>query len=77
MIREPDLAALTRDLPEQGLARGDVGTVVHRYDGGRSYEVEFATAAGDTIAVLTLNEAAIRPLAGRELLHVRSLAASV
>jgi len=77
MIRELDLAALTRDLPEQGLERGDVGTVVHRYDGGQSYEVEFVTAAGDTIAVLTLDAEAIRPLAGRELLHVRSLVASV
>ena len=76
MLRELDLVALTGDLPEHGLERGDVGTVVHVYTDGRASEVEFVTAAGATIAVLTLDAAAIRPLAGRELLHVRPLAAS-
>ena len=76
MVRELDLVALTGDLLERGLERGDVGTVVHGYADGRTYEVEFVTAAGATLAVLTLDAAAIRPLAGRELLHVRPLAAT-
>lgn len=76
MVRELDLVALTSALPERGLERGDVGTVVHCYADGQTYEVEFVTAAGETLAVLTLDTAAIRPLAGRELLHVRPLAAT-
>jgi hypothetical protein len=75
-MNELDLVALTRDLPERGLERGDVGTIVYRYGDAATYEVEFVTAAGATIAVLTLDSGAIRPLAGRELLHVRQLAAS-
>jgi hypothetical protein len=76
VIRESDLVALTDDLHEHGLERGDVGTVVHRYEGGPAYEVEFVAATGETIAVLTLGGDAIRPLAGRELLHVRPLPAA-
>jgi hypothetical protein len=76
MMHERDLVALTHDLPDQGLVQGDVGTLVHRYAAGETYEVEFVTAAGATIAVLTLDSGAIRPLAGRELLHVRPFAAS-
>ncbi len=75
-MRERDLVALTRDLPERGLERGDVGTTIHSYADGQTYEVEFVTAAGATLAVLTLDAAAIRPLARRELLHVRPLAAT-
>jgi hypothetical protein len=76
MMRELDLVALTSDRPDYCLERGDVGTVVHVYTAGQTYEVEFVAASGTTIAVLTLDDGAIRPLAGRELLHVRPLAAS-
>jgi hypothetical protein len=76
MFHELDLVVLTHDLHEHGLERGDVGTVVHRYEGGPAYEVEFVAATGETIAVLTLAGDAIRPLTGRELLHVRPLPAS-
>ena len=74
MISELDLAVLTHDLPEHGLQRGDVGTVVHRYQDGQAFEVEFVTAAGVTVAVLTLERADVRPVDGREILHVRDLA---
>jgi hypothetical protein len=76
-MREHELVVLTRDLPEHSLETGDVGTLVHRYADGEAYEVEFVTASGTTVAVLTLDTRAIRPLAGRELLHVRALTASV
>jgi hypothetical protein len=36
-------------------------------------EVEFVTAEGRTIALLTLTQADIRPIGGREVLHVREL----
>jgi Domain of unknown function (DUF4926) len=74
MIRELDTVALTRELPEYGLAVGDVGAVVHRYPEGAAFEVEFVTAAGETVAVATLEPGDIRPLIGREILHVRELA---
>jgi hypothetical protein len=74
MIRELDLIALTRDIPEHGLQSGDVGTVVHCYQDGAPLEVEFVTAAGKTIAVLTLAIADVRPMQGKQILHVRELA---
>lgn len=74
MIHELDTVALTRDLPEYGLTVGDVGVVVHRYPNGAAFEVEFVTADGETVAVATLSPRDVRPLVGREILHVRELA---
>lgn len=74
MIEELDTVALTRDLPEQGLARGDLGTVVHVYQDGRAYEVEFTTLTGRTIAVVTLEPADVRPLREHEIAHARQVA---
>jgi hypothetical protein len=73
MIKELDLITLTKDLDSHGLQRGDVGTVVHCYEGGLSYEVEFVTAQGKTIAVLTFNADEISPLFGSQILHVREM----
>jgi hypothetical protein len=47
---------------------------VHRYGDGPAFEVEFVTAEGRAIALLTLTQADIRPIGGREVLHVRGLA---
>jgi hypothetical protein len=74
MTHELDLVALTRDIPEQGLQPGDVGAVVHCYQDGAAMEVEFVTAAGSTIAVLTLASADVRAMQGEQILHVRELA---
>ncbi len=71
MIRELDTVVLERDVLEHGLKRGDVGAVVHRYGDGSAFEVEFVTAAGQTLAVLTLTPTDIRPMKGKEILHVR------
>ena len=73
-ICELDLVVLARDIGEHGLKRGDVGCAVHCYPNGEAYEVEFVTAEGKTVAVLTLAAADIRPRVGDEILHVRSLA---
>jgi hypothetical protein len=51
--------------------------VVHRYKDDAAFEVEFVTAEGATIAVLTLELADIRPVGGKEVLHVRELAQAV
>jgi hypothetical protein len=76
MIRELDTVVLTRDVPEHGLRKGDVGAVVHRYTDREAFEVEFVTAEGKTVAVLTLTEGDIRPMASGEILHARELASA-
>ncbi|MBO0949463.1 DUF4926 domain-containing protein [Fibrella forsythiae] len=74
MIQELDLAALLTDRPALGLRRGDVGTVVHIYDGGNLYEVEFTNAKGDTVAVETLTTDEIREVdLERVMLHYSDL----
>ena len=72
-MKELDLVALTNDIPEHGLQQGDLGTIVHCYDDGDAWEIEFATAEGRTIAVLTLTHDDIRPMDRGEILHVQAL----
>jgi hypothetical protein len=76
MINEHDCVVLTVDLAEEGLKAGDIGTVVHIHQGGAGYEVEFMTLAGETLAVATLLSSQIRPIARRDVAHVRELAAA-
>jgi hypothetical protein len=67
--KELDTVVLTCDLPDYGLRTGDLGTVV--YCGTPDHlDVEFVIAAGRTQAVVTLSEAAVRPL-GDDLMSVR------
>ena len=77
MIHELELVVLARDIPENGLQRGDVGTVVHCYEDGQAMEIEFVTASGKTIAVLTLDSVDVRPMQSGQILHVRELSAGV
>jgi hypothetical protein len=54
---------LLRDIPEEGLCAGDVGTIVERHDvPGREpgYSVEFFDMLGNTVAVVTLPTSALR-----------------
>ena len=68
--RELDTVVLTQDLPEHRLQAGDVGAVVHVYEGD-GLEVEFVSARGDTRAVITLREADVRSARPDEMLSVR------
>lgn len=43
-----DVVALTVDLPEYNLYRGQVGTVVELLAGGAAFEVEFSDRSGRT-----------------------------
>ena len=52
-IRVLDVVALTEDIPEQGLLRGQVGTVVESLGPG-VFEVEFVDNDGRTYAILPL-----------------------
>ena len=49
-----DVVALTEDLPDQDLWRGQVGTVVEILADGAAYEVEFCDRNGRTYASLGL-----------------------
>jgi len=72
-IKELDCVVLTADLPEERIVAGDVGTVVHVYQDGAAYEVEFVTYAGQTIAVATVEATDVRPISKRDISHVRQL----
>jgi len=73
MFEELDTVALTHDMETYGLKRGDIGAVVHTYQGRDAFEVEFVTGEGKTVALLTLSKADIRAIGGREVMHVRQL----
>ena len=70
---------LTRDVAEDGLRAGDVGTVVERHalpgirDEG--YSVEFFDMTGNTVAVATLSASALRLPTPADRPAVRALSA--
>ncbi|MDE2890104.1 MAG: DUF4926 domain-containing protein [Gemmatimonadota bacterium] len=72
-MTELDLVVLKESIIEHGLVAGDVGTVVHRYSDEEASEVEFVDTRGTTIAVLTLEDSAVRPPMAGEILHVRDV----
>jgi len=76
MIKELETIVLSRNLPEHGLSRGDIGAVVHSYKSGESYEVEFVNGRGKTIALVTLEAKNVRPMNPNEILHVREIRAA-
>ena len=53
-IKLLDVVALTVDLPEYNLWRGQVGTVVEVLAGGSAFEVEFSDREGRTYESLGL-----------------------
>jgi hypothetical protein len=53
-IKLLDVVALTVDLPEVNLCRGQVGTIVDILAGGAAFEVEFSDRQGRTYASLGL-----------------------
>jgi len=75
-MKEHDRIVLLKDLPEDGLQAGDVGTVVHIHRQGEAFEVECVTLDGGTVAVITLLSSQIRAVSKRDITHVRELAAS-
>jgi hypothetical protein len=68
--------ALTCDLPEHRLRRGDIVKVVEHHaapDGREGYSIEVFNAVGDTIAVTTVPASALDALREDEVLHARTL----
>ena len=61
-----DVVALTADIPEENLKRGEMGTIVfcHTED---DFEVEFVAKDGHTYALLTLNSNQLLGLKERKI----------
>jgi hypothetical protein len=72
MMKELETVILTEDLPEHGLRRGDLGTVVLVH-GANGYEVEFTTLDGETVAVTSLFPHQVLPVARREIAQARPI----
>ena len=75
-IKELDSVALTCDLAEHGLKRGDVGTAVLMHGEGEAFEVEFVDYDGRTVALVTLEKTQVRSLHAGDLPHARELSAA-
>jgi hypothetical protein len=69
-------AALSRDIPEHRLRRGDIVRLVDHHvapDGCEGYSIEVFNAIGETVAVTAVEESALEPLTSDEVLSVRPL----
>ena len=72
MFNVLDTVVLTRDVPDAGLRKGDLGAIVEAY-GANAYEVEFVAASGRTQALVTLTASDLRHVDDHDLVSVRSL----
>lgn len=72
-MKEHERVMLLRDIPEEHLAAGDVGTILHIYRDGEAYEVEFFALDGHTWAVATVESNQVRAVTSRDLTHARTL----
>lgn len=71
---ELETVILTHDIKNKGLRKGDMGAVVNVYNRGSAAEVEFVTATGRTVALVTLTSSDVRDVKQNDLLHVRGFA---
>lgn len=79
-MNRPELyerVALVRDVPEHGLRRGDVATVVdvvpHPSGGADGFALEVTNALGESLQVVIMTESDIAPLTANEVFAVREL----
>lgn len=73
-FKDLETVILTHDIKNKGLRKGDMGAVVNVYDGGKAAEVEFVTAKGKTVALITLTSSDVRDIKQNDILHVRGFA---
>jgi len=71
MFNVLDTVVLTRDVPDAGLRRGDLGAIVE-VCGADAFEVEFVAASGRTQALVTLSATDLRHVDDRDLISVRA-----
>lgn len=67
-----DVVVLDRDLPGEGLRRGDLGAIVEIHS-DLAFEVEFVAASGRTQALVTLAASDVRAVDDKDLIAVRPL----
>ena len=74
-IAEHDVVVLTRDLPDEGLAAGDLGVVLFVHEGndevGPGFTIEVTTVLGDTIAVTDVPADMVRPVSELDVRQAR------
>ena len=70
-----DTVVLRMDLPEYGLRKGDLGAVVEVYEPD-GLEVEFVTASGKTVALITLKTSDVHAVDDNDLVSVRPFSRS-
>ncbi len=75
-LHELDTVVLNRDLPAEGLRRGDIGAVVHLLSDDH-FEVEFTRASGRHLALVELSSDDLRLMADNDVLAVRPAGPSV
>ncbi len=72
--------ALSRDIPDHHLEKGDVAFLVdrvpHPSEGEPGVVLEVFNAIGESISVVAVKESDVEPLRADEVLTVRSLAAA-
>jgi len=71
VLREHERIVLKRDLPKEGLKAGDVGVIVHVYELGEAFEIEFMALDGTTVAVTTVKASDARPVTDQDVSHAR------
>jgi hypothetical protein len=70
-FEELQVVVLDRDLPEHGLRKGDVGTIVY-VNQPDAVQVEFIAASGDTVALVTLSGTDLRKANSSDMMTVRN-----
>lgn len=73
-FKELETVVLKSNIKKHGLCKGDMGAVVSVYDGSKAAEVEFVTATGKTVALITLTSSDVRDIKQNDILHVRGFA---
>ena len=69
--------AFAVDVPDDGIRKGDVATIVECFDKPRpGYALEVFNAVGETVAVVAVPETSLEPLSEDERLHVRHVEAN-
>ncbi len=66
--------ALKMDIPDQGLRKGDVATIVEHLPGKNGedgYALEVFNAIGESIAVIMVAESSVEPLTADKIPSVR------
>jgi hypothetical protein len=70
-MKEFELVALTRDVDDTHLKKGDVGTIVDIHSDGKAFEVEFVLQTGYTADLVSVEADGVRPIEKGEIRQYR------